>query len=93
MKIKFTLRVDPDHKIPAIKAIRTATGFGLKEAKDIVDACLADWSSTYPKPVVFSEAQFGRLVVSQESNTDVRSVYWSDVSFFETEASYADFSS
>lgn len=78
MKIKFTLAINDDHKIAAIKSIRTATGLGLKESKDIVDAC-STWSNQHPKPVVMSDAQFGRLVATQEHSTGPRSVYYRDV--------------
>lgn len=39
-KFKITARHgEAPHKVEAIKAIRTISGIGLKEAKDIVDAC------------------------------------------------------
>ena len=37
--IECRLEVNPDQMIPCIKAIRQASGCGLKEAKDFYDAC------------------------------------------------------
>ena len=64
VRIKFTLRVVTDNKTAAIKALRTASGLGLKESKDIIDACVSDFNPglVYPKQVIMTEAQFGRLV-------------------------------
>lgn len=40
-----------DHKIPAIKALRLATGWGLKESKDWVESCQYDAKSYYTPPL------------------------------------------
>jgi hypothetical protein len=77
MKIKFILSVHSVNKVGAIKAIRTATGLGLKESKDIVDAC-GNWGNTHPKPVVMSDSQFGRLVAACHASVEA-SVYYRDV--------------
>lgn len=90
MKISFILAINADHKISAIKAIRTALRLGLKESKDIVDACTS-WNNEYPKRVVFSDAQFGRLVATQEHPTDVRSIYYREITIL-AENDYKDFS-
>lgn len=38
MKITLTTALKPDQRIQSIKALRAATGYGLRESKDIVDA-------------------------------------------------------
>jgi len=36
-------KIDPDHKIPLIKRVRDATGAGLRECKETVDAVLEEY--------------------------------------------------
>lgn len=56
--IEFTCEwVDDGRKISAIKAVRAATGAGLKESKDAVEACCGN-----PKPWRMTPEQFGLLM-------------------------------
>lgn len=65
MKVKFTLYYDGASKIDAIRTIRSASGYGLKDAKDFVDIgwenSLEHGCRKHPTPVIMSEAQFSRL--------------------------------
>jgi len=40
-----------DHKIPAIKALRLATGWGLKESKEWVESCQYDSKANFTPPL------------------------------------------
>lgn len=40
-----------DQKIPAIKSVRLATGWGLKEAKDWVESCQYDSKTNFSPPL------------------------------------------
>lgn len=60
MKIKCHIRFITDNKIKAIKLVQTATGFGLKESKDFVDAAwFASFDKRYPTPIIVTHAIFG----------------------------------
>lgn len=60
MKIKCHIRFITDSKIKAIKLVRTATGFGLKESKDFVDMAFNDtFDRRYPIPIIVTDAMFG----------------------------------
>jgi len=40
-----------EHKIPAIKAVRRATGWGLKESKEWVESCQHDSKTNFTPPL------------------------------------------
>ena len=46
-----------DHKIAAIKSLRLATGWGLKESKDWVESCQYDSKTNHSPPLDPSSAQ------------------------------------
>jgi ribosomal protein L7/L12 len=48
MTVHAVLGVQSRQKINAIKAVRGSTGYGLKEAKDIIDECETQGRSTIP---------------------------------------------
>ena len=58
--IKFKITAEEGNKVPSIKAMRSAIGLGLKEAKDIVDAF---YGHELPKYMVMRDDQFGRLML------------------------------
>jgi len=68
MKIKFRFITQGRDKVCAIKQFRAASGLGLKEAKDAIDA---NWESGAASvEVIFNQAQFGRLMAEILINTN-----------------------
>lgn len=64
MKIQCTLTFLTSNKIQAIKLVRDATGWGLKESKDFCDLAFTNsWDRKYPKLIVMSAEQFGKFEI------------------------------
>jgi hypothetical protein len=83
--IRVTITSDSYHKLHAIKAIRTATGLGLKESKDIVDSCV-----DIGVRVQMTPHQFGLFMAVQEHPTEPRSIRTHDVEIVEQETGFLD---
>ena len=62
--IECILEVNPGRAIPCVKAIREATGRGLKEAKDLYDACRAQPELNVGARVRMSAQTYGELMLS-----------------------------
>lgn len=85
MKIKCRLTFTTHNKIAAIKVIREATNFGLKEAKDFCDLA---FSSVYfqpyrhPLPIILTAQQFGILEIRSRLHPEGPLLSISDISIF-----------
>lgn len=85
MKIKCLLDFNASRKIDAIRALRRATGLGLKEAKEMVDCGLAQLGGRYPSHVMFNPHQFGLLMASCMLDSNDPPVVVHDVEMINTQ--------
>lgn len=68
--VECILEVNPGRAIPCIKAIREATGRGLREAKDLYDACRAQPELEVGARVRMSAQTYGELMLSHMTDDD-----------------------
>lgn len=68
--VECILEVNPGRAVPCIKAIREATGRGLKEAKDLYDACRAQPERDVGARVRMSAQTYGELMLSHMLDDD-----------------------
>lgn len=55
--------LEANRKIKAIKLLRAHRGVDLKEAKELVDAYIAQHPSTSTRPMLESDSGMGRIII------------------------------